>query len=181
MVYHFMGKGGVYPFFRTGSSRHAKRGCGQNDFTFCHSPLSCYYTLFLGLVDPYGIFGRILNDLFAPPVSYGWNVIVGLSERYDWLPLLMKAEVQQSAAWTAALAGIYLLVLVAFAWHHGRAYCHTICPVGTLLGCLTICPKEALHFSRSHQTAGEKLVSADSLSSGPAMTRREADAFLVNF
>ena len=92
------------------------------------------YPLFLGLVDPYSIFGRILNDLFALPVSYGWNAIVGLSERYDWLPLLMKAEVQQPSAWAAVLAGIYLIVLVALSWRHGRAYCHTICPVGTLLG-----------------------------------------------
>lgn len=92
------------------------------------------YPLFLGLVAPYSIFGRILNDLFALPVSYGWNAIVGLSERYDWLPLLMKAEVQQPSAWAAVLAGIYLIVLVALSWRHGRAYCHTICPVGTLLG-----------------------------------------------
>ena len=92
------------------------------------------YTLLLELTEPYSIFGRILNDLLAVPVSYGWNGFVDISERYDWLPMVMKAEVQQPTAWAAVLAGVYLLVLVALAWRHGRAYCHTICPVGTLLG-----------------------------------------------
>lgn len=92
------------------------------------------YTLLLELTEPYCIFGRILNDLLAVPVSYGWNGFVDISERYDWLPMVMKAEVQQPTAWAAVLAGVYLLVLVALAWRHGRAYCHTICPVGTLLG-----------------------------------------------
>ena len=92
------------------------------------------YTLLLELTEPYSIFGRILNDLLAVPVSYGLNGFVDISERYDWLPMVMKAEVQQPTAWAAVLAGVYLLVLVALAWRHGRAYCHTICPVGTLLG-----------------------------------------------
>lgn len=92
------------------------------------------YTLLLELTEPYSIFGRILNDLLAVPVSYRWNGFVDISERYDWLPMVMKAEVQQPTAWAAVLAGVYLLVLVALAWRHGRAYCHTICPVGTLLG-----------------------------------------------
>ena len=52
------------------------------------------YTLLLELTEPYSIFGRILNDLLAVPVSYGWNGFVDISERYDWLPMVMKAEVQ---------------------------------------------------------------------------------------
>ncbi len=95
------------------------------------------YTLLLELTEPYSIFGRILNDLFAVPVSYGWNGLVDISERYAWLPMMVKAEVQQPTAWAAVLAGVYLLVLVALAWRHGRAYCHTICPVGTLLGTIS--------------------------------------------
>ena len=38
----FMGKGALYPFFRIRGLRHAKRGCGQNGFTFCHSPFYCH-------------------------------------------------------------------------------------------------------------------------------------------
>ena len=37
------------------------------------------YTLLLELTEPYSIFGRILNDLFAVPVSYGWNGLVDIS------------------------------------------------------------------------------------------------------
>ena len=33
-----MGKGALYPFSWAGSLQYAKRGCGQNGFTFCHSP-----------------------------------------------------------------------------------------------------------------------------------------------
>ena len=56
-----MGKGALYPFSWAGSLQYAKRGCGQNGFTFCHSPffVACIdggMLLFLALLE------RLLED-----------------------------------------------------------------------------------------------------------------------
>jgi len=64
----------------------------------------------IGLIDPYSIFGRIASGL-AHPATMPW-------------PLL-------------AIAAASLLLVGLLAWHRGRLYCNTLCPVGALLGLLS--------------------------------------------
>lgn len=91
---------------------------------------------FVGLVDPYSIFGRIVHDGLGLPVAYGWNALVGVNESHGWIPALSQIDILWPPLASMALAGTYFVVLTVLTWRYGRAYCHTFCPVGTLLGTL---------------------------------------------
>lgn len=65
--------------------------------------------LFIALLAPYSAYGRIVRS------------IAGLAEGESVVPQLLIT------------AGITLLVILFLSWSRGRAYCNTICPVGTLL------------------------------------------------
>lgn len=53
---------------------------------------------FVGLVDPYSIFGRIVHDGLGLPVAYGWNALVGVNESHGWIPVLSKTDILLAAA-----------------------------------------------------------------------------------
>jgi ferredoxin len=87
----------------------------------------------INLLDPYSNFGRFSSNFAQPVVVYANNTLVGWLEKmnYYWL-------------FTAKLRGFYLtsfifpviMITIIFwlSWKHGRLYCNTLCPVGTLLG-----------------------------------------------
>lgn len=62
----------------------------------------------VALLAPYSAYGRIVNSIVSP---HGWAVPV--------------------------VAVVTLVVIVYLAWTDGRAYCNSICPVGTTLGFLS--------------------------------------------
>ncbi|MCL1908685.1 MAG: 4Fe-4S dicluster domain-containing protein [Holophagaceae bacterium] len=87
----------------------------------------------VSLLDPYSGFGRIASDLFSPLYRSGNNLLALIAESIDSYTFFstdvwIKSWVTLSVA-LATLATVGLL-----AWFHGRTYCNTICPVGTLLG-----------------------------------------------
>lgn len=74
-------------------------------------------SLLLALTDPYGAYGRIATYLLRPLISSG------------------SAEVAFGAGIIATLvAAVTLIGIAAWANRKGRAWCGTICPVGTTLG-----------------------------------------------
>jgi len=89
--------------------------------------------LLLNLLDPFSSFGRIVSSLLRPLVVLLNNFGVPLAEtlgvhalyRIPW-PVYASVSV-----------GIALVTLGTVGWmsvRHGRLYCNTLCPVGTLLG-----------------------------------------------
>lgn len=60
------------------------------------------------LIEPYSIFGRIVNSIVSPK---GWVV--------------------------PAVAAATFIVIFILAWLNGRTWCNTICPVGSILGLLS--------------------------------------------
>lgn len=84
------------------------------------------------LLDPFSNFGRIAVNLVKPIILVANNALsslLQLFDRYDIYPVEIKG-----------LSLIPILVAVAFlvliAWmsaRHGRLYCNSICPVGSLL------------------------------------------------
>ena len=60
------------------------------------------------LIEPYSIFGRIVNSIVSPK---GWVV--------------------------PAVAVVTFIVIFILAWLNGRTWCNTICPVGSILGLLS--------------------------------------------
>ena len=67
--------------------------------------------------------GQLLLTLLAPYSAYGRMVrsIAGLAEGESMAPALLVT------------AAVTLVLIFFFAWTRGRAYCNTICPVGSLL------------------------------------------------
>lgn len=89
--------------------------------------------LMLNLLDPFSSFGRIAATLFRPLVIVFNNLAAPLAEsfgihalyRVPWPGLVLLSIV------------VSLLTLTLVGWmsaRHGRLYCNTVCPVGTLLG-----------------------------------------------
>ncbi|WP_295938584.1 4Fe-4S binding protein [uncultured Alistipes sp.] len=85
------------------------------------------------LLDPYAAYGRIAANLFAPVYRLGNNLLAWFAESansYAFYP----TEVWVKSWITLGVAAATLLIIAILAWRHGRTYCNTICPVGSLLG-----------------------------------------------
>ncbi len=87
---------------------------------------------FVILLDPYSIFGRILNTMFLPVVIFLNNSITSLLESFDIYTLI---NINYFAIpWIVlSFSVIYLLTILIFSFFYGRQYCNLICPVGTFL------------------------------------------------
>lgn len=87
------------------------------------------------LLDPYGAYGRIAQNLFAP--IYGWlnNLLAKVAESQDSY-LFYRTDVWIRDSVTFTISAVTLIAIAILAWRNGRTYCNTICPVGTVLGAL---------------------------------------------
>nr|WP_320192658.1 4Fe-4S dicluster domain-containing protein [uncultured Desulfobacter sp.] len=92
--------------------------------------------LLLNLLDPFSGFGRIFSNLFRPFVIFLNNLATPVAEA---LGIHALYRVQWPSYAPVAL-GVALVSLGAVGWmstRHGRLYCNTLCPVGTLLGLIS--------------------------------------------
>jgi|AntRauTorcE11898_2_1112593.scaffolds.fasta_scaffold00995_11 ferredoxin len=93
-------------------------------------------TLILNLLDPYSLFGRIFSDLFRPILMLINNGMASVFERievYTFYDVDIKL-----LNWVLYLTPVmFLYLIIHLTITHGRLYCNTICPVGTLLGYLS--------------------------------------------
>ena len=88
------------------------------------------------LLAPYSAFGRIATNLLQPVWLAGNNVLAALAEHMDSYAFYHSDIWLRSGA-SLAIAVVTLVVLAVLAYRHGRTYCNTICPVGTLLSLLS--------------------------------------------
>ncbi len=88
----------------------------------------------VALLAPYSSFGRMVTNLLSPFYRWGNNGLSWLAEQmgsYRFHDVDVCAGIHPV---TFAIAlGSFILIGV-LAWCYGRAYCNTLCPVGTLLG-----------------------------------------------
>ena len=93
----------------------------------------CGFTAILGLLDPYSAYGRIVVNTFKPIYMSGNNLLESLFSRFDnYTFYQVDNSILSLASFVIALVTLAIIVLLA--WKHGRTWCNTICPVGTLLG-----------------------------------------------
>lgn len=90
----------------------------------------------VALLDPYGAYGRIAQNLLAP--VYGWinNMLARVAESQDSY-LFYETDVWIRSSVTFTIAAVTFVAIAILAWRNGRTYCNTICPVGTVLGFLS--------------------------------------------
>ncbi len=85
------------------------------------------------LLDPYSIFGRIFSDLLRP-LAIGINNIISLLLKevnvYSVPPYAYKHFSIATAIFSAGTLGF--IIWISFS--HGRLFCNSVCPVGTILG-----------------------------------------------
>lgn len=89
--------------------------------------------LMLNFLDPYSIFGRIFSDLLRPVGMAANNFAVDILHTFDNYSLYYVDLYVLN--WTIYLVPLFFLgLIIILSLKHGRIYCNTVCPVGTLLG-----------------------------------------------
>ena len=87
------------------------------------------------LLAPYSSYGRIASNLFAPVYGAVNNVLALCAEHFQSYTFY-EHDVYIKSVPTFAVSALTFIVIAVLAWRGGRTYCNTICPVGTVLGCL---------------------------------------------
>lgn len=91
------------------------------------------FPLLFNLLEPYSMFGRIAATLLEPLWATGNNALALGAERMGSVAV-SAAPIWQKGLSALTAAALTLLVVGWLAWKHGRTWCNTICPVGTVLG-----------------------------------------------
>jgi polyferredoxin len=94
------------------------------------------WSFLLGLLDPYGAYGRIATHLFRPVYLEGNNIIASLFNHFG-VYTFYKADLFLLSASSLIVALLTFLIVGYLAWRYGRIWCNTFCPVGTVLGVLS--------------------------------------------
>ena len=97
--------------------------------------LICSFTLLVGLLEPYSIFGRIATHVFKPIYFEINNLFEKIFTSFGNY-LFYKVNTVFNL-YSFLIAIISFLAIGFFAWKHGRTFCNTICPTGTILGFLS--------------------------------------------
>lgn len=92
-------------------------------------------TAIAGLIEPYSAFGRIASQIFAPAWDGANNLLASWSESRDNY-MFYRVTCAVSVP-ILAVAIVTLVAIVITSWRHGRLYCNSVCPVGTILGVLS--------------------------------------------
>jgi ferredoxin len=90
----------------------------------------------VSLLDPWGAYGRIAQNLFAPVWRLGNNLLAWVAERADSYAFY-AVDVWVRSGIAFAVAAVWLVGVAVLAWSKGRLYCNSVCPVGTLLGLIS--------------------------------------------
>ena len=99
--------------------------------------LLCGAASLAGLVEPYSVYGRFATHLFEPLVAACNNYVAELCMRWG-RPCVLKSEIF-IRGWSAlAVAGVSLAALTVVAALRGRLFCNMVCPVGAVLGLLSV-------------------------------------------
>ena len=93
----------------------------------------CGFTVVLGLLEPYSAFGRMVTNVFKPVYMAGNNLLESVFSRFgNYTFYQVDASIISISSF---VIGLVTFLLIGFlAWKHGRTWCNTMCPVGTLLG-----------------------------------------------
>ncbi len=93
----------------------------------------CYF----GLIEPYGIFGRVIVNVFKPVYVFVNNILYWISSTFFNSYSFYYVDLRPESIGALTVGVLSFVVLCLFAGAFGRLYCNTICPVGTILGFLS--------------------------------------------
>ncbi|HLW09857.1 MAG TPA: 4Fe-4S binding protein, partial [Fermentimonas sp.] len=94
------------------------------------------FNFLVGLLDPYGAYGRIVTHLFRPIYLEGNNILATIFTSFNNYTFY-KVGIYLLSVSSTVIALITVIAIGYMSWRGGRIYCNTICPVGTTLGFLS--------------------------------------------
>ena len=103
------------------------------------------FNFLVGLLDPYGSYGRFATHLFRPIYLEGNNLLASILTSFDNYTFY-KVGIYLLSVSSTIIALITFLSIGYLAWRGGRTYCNTICPVGTTLGFMSKYSLFKIHF-----------------------------------
>lgn len=103
----------------------------------------CGFTFIVGLLDPYSAYGRVVVHIFKPIYMLGNNLLESVFSKFDNYTFY-QVDTSVLSISSLLIAVITLAIIFVMAWKHGRTWCNTVCPVGTVLGLLS-----RFHYLRS--------------------------------
>lgn len=109
---------------------------------------ACGFTGILALLDPYSAYGRMVVNVFKPVYIAGNNLLESLFARFDNYTFY-QVDASMLDLSSFVIAGVTAIVIGYLAWKHGRTWCNTLCPVGTVLGLLSKFALFKVHIDRS--------------------------------
>jgi len=93
-------------------------------------------TAFLGFLDPYSAYGRIVVNVFKPVYMWGNNILESIFTSFGNYTFY-RVDIYILSIFSLIIGLITFFAIGFLAWKYGRTYCNTICPVGTILGFLS--------------------------------------------
>jgi ferredoxin len=90
----------------------------------------------LNLLDPYSNYGRIFSDLIRP-LAVGLNNIVSVLLEKVNIDVIYPVDYKHFRLVTSLYPMAVLGFIIWISYYHGRLFCNTVCPVGTLLGLIS--------------------------------------------
>lgn len=95
-------------------------------------------TILLSVLEPYSAYGRMVVNVFRPLYLAGNNFLAWIFNSFGNYTFYHTEVYVLSGS--ALGAGLITFAVIGFlAWRHGRTWCNTMCPVGTVLGLLSRC------------------------------------------
>ena len=85
------------------------------------------------LIAPYSAYGRIATYILSPIYKLANNGLAYMAERLDSY-MFYEVDVLLKGDIALGIAIATFVIIGAVAFFKGRAYCNTVCPVGTFLG-----------------------------------------------
>lgn len=90
-------------------------------------------TFLLSLLDPYSAYGRMTTNAFRPVYMEGNNLLAWIFNSFNNYQFY-HVNVYVLSLFSLIIGLVTFAVIGHLAFHYGRTYCNTICPVGTVLG-----------------------------------------------
>ncbi|MBF0225328.1 MAG: 4Fe-4S binding protein [Desulfobacterales bacterium] len=103
--------------------------------------ITCYLSLLLGnllfinILDPYSLFGKIVTTLFLPLVSLLNDSLLLVLKFYNIY--IYPIQSPNISLYTFIFVFTFFIFLIVIVSTKGRLYCNTICPVGAFLGIIS--------------------------------------------
>lgn len=111
------------------------------------------YMVFISLLGPYSIFGRIMTNILKPLIIVIMNLLSKAFNSFQ-LYLIPQFQIHHISYPVLLFALLYFIFIVIMTYFRGRWFCNHLCPVGTILGSISCHSFYKIHFTENCNHCG---------------------------